>query len=66
MDTLDSQPGGEVEPCALLFARRAEQPRVSHRHLDALPLQAGRLLDRYGCATEAEAADELDEELELD
>ena len=59
---------GAVEPCALLFARRAShQPSVTHRHLDALPLQAGRLLDRYGAVAEgAESAQVEYEELELD
>ena len=40
---------------------------MTHRHLDALPLQAGRLLDRYGAVAEgAESAQVEYEELELD
>ena len=52
---------------ALLFAR-APQPGVNHRHLDALPLQAGRLLDRFGTPTaeDAEPAHLEYHELELD
>ena len=57
-----------VEPCGLLFARRtSHQPSVTHRHLDALPLQAGRLLDRYGAVAEGTESAQVEyEELELD